>query len=213
MRKFVDLTGQKFGRLTVIERVGVKNHHSLWKCKCDCGNLHYATIDNLKGGHTKSCGCIAKEIMTGNKYRQTHGGTHSRLYNIWHSIKQRTQNPKTINFSLYGGKGITMCEEWKNSFETFRDWSIKNGYSESLSIDRINGECGYTPENCRWVDMKTQQNNRCNNHLITYNGETHTLSQWAEKIGIKPKTLSARIFDSKWSEEKALTTPLMKHYK
>ena len=108
---------------------------------------------------------------------------------------------------LPGGKGINVCEAW-SEYEQFRSWSLENGYNDSLTLDRIDGDKGYTPENCRWVSMKVQQNNRCNNHLLTFNGETLTLSLWAERIGMKPKTLSRRIVDKKWSIERALTTPL-----
>lgn len=139
--------------------------------------------------------------------RVTLGETGTRLYKIWCTMKQRTKNPHTVNYSLYGGKGINVCEAW-SEYEQFRSWSLENGYNDSLTLDRIDGDKGYTPENCRWVSMKVQQNNRCNNHLLTFNGETLTLSLWAERIGMKPKTLSRRIVDKKWSIERALTTPL-----
>lgn len=138
----------------------------------------------------------------------THGKTHSRLYKIWKTMKQRVSNPNTINYSLYGGKGVSVCDEWSRSFEAFFTWAILNGYEADLSIDRVDSNGNYCPENCRWVNMKIQQNNRSNNHIITFNGESLTLSMWAERIGLNPKTLSRRIVDKGWSIERALTTPL-----
>ena len=126
-------------------------------------------------------------------------------------MKQRTTNPKTINYPLYGGKGVTVCEDWR-SYVGFKAWAEQHGYSPELTLDRIDGGGDYHPANCRWVDWSTQQNNRCNNHRITYNGQTKTISEWAKDIGIKPKTLSRRIVDKKWDVEKALTTPLLRHY-
>ena len=143
--------------------------------------------------------------------RETHGDTHTSLYKTWSAMKQRTSNPKTINYELYGGKGVAVCEEWLK-YENFKAWAMENGYEEELTLDRIDGSGDYCPENCRWVDWETQQNNRCNNRLITFNGKTQTMSQWAREIGIKPRTLFARIDNKGWSIEKALTTPLMKHY-
>ena len=207
-----DLTGQKFGRLTVVKQNGHKGKKVAWLCRCDCGNYTTVTGSELKTGGTKSCGCINKERMKGNKIRLTHGGTKTRLYGIWRSMKQRTENPKTINYELYGGRGITVCDEWRDSFEAFRDWAQESGYKDDLTIDRIDHDGPYSPENCRWVDWETQENNRCNNRLITYNGKTQSVSQWAREIGMKPKTLHRRINDKGWSVEKALTTPLMRNY-
>lgn len=144
--------------------------------------------------------------------RLKHGGCGTRLYTIWLGMKTRTTNPKAINYNLYGGKNIKVCDEWKQ-FESFREWSLSNGYSDKLSIDRIDGDSDYCPENCRWVTMKEQQNNRCSNHLITFNGETKTMTQWAESMNISPKTMFRRIVDKKWPIEKALTTPLQTEYR
>lgn len=144
--------------------------------------------------------------------RLTHGDTGSRLYGIWNSMKQRTSNPNAINYSLYGGKGIHVCKDWEK-YESFKNWSLKNGYESNLTLDRIDGNLDYSPDNCRWASWEQQENNRCNNHVISFDGKTMTLSQWARAIGIHPKTLSRRIVDKGWSVEKALTTPLLKTYK
>lgn len=145
-------------------------------------------------------------------HKKTHGDTNTRLYNIWSTMKQRTSNPNTINYELYGGKGVRCCDDW-NSYEAFKEWALCNGYADGLTLDRIDSGGDYCPNNCRWADWYVQQNNRRNNHLITFNGETKTMSQWARAVGLSPKTLARRINDKHWSIEKALTTPLMKHYK
>lgn len=138
-----------------------------------------------------------------------HGLSKTRLHRIWRGMRSRCSNPNDVEYKWYGKKGIRVCEEW-NDFMVFREWSLANGYSDELSIDRIDGKKGYSPDNCRWTTMKVQQNNRCNNHVIEYKGKIHTMSEWAEIIGIAPKTLSKRLCDG-WDVEKALTTPLNKN--
>lgn len=201
MSKKIDLTGQRFGNLTVIRENGHKGKEVTWLCKCDCGNYTTVIGHNLKRGHTKSCGCS----------QTTHGESKMRLYRIWLRIKDRTLNKNSHAYKRYGERGITICDEWKNSFEAFRDWAIENGYSDELSIDRIDNDRGYYPANCRWADVKTQSNNRSSCHLLTYNGETKNITQWAEKIGMNPITLESRIKNG-WTIEKALTTPVDKRY-
>lgn len=127
-----------------------------------------------------------------------------RLYGIWLNMRRRCVDAKQPNFSHYGGKGITVCEEWLHNYKAFYDWSISNGYTDELTIDRIDNNKGYSPENCRWADMKTQQNNRSYNKLLTYNGKTQNVKEWAEELGINYKTLWNRLFTYKWSIEKAL---------
>lgn len=139
----------------------------------------------------------------------THGDTGTRLYTIWCAMKQRTSNPRTINYSLYGGKGVQVCSEWAR-YEAFKQWALESGYADGLTLDRIDGSGDYCPKNCRWVTWTAQENNRCNNHRIAYNGRTLTLSEWARALGMKPKTLSRRIVDKGWSVERAFTTPLRK---
>jgi hypothetical protein len=119
-------------------------------------------------------------------------------------MRRRCVDAKQPNFSHYGGKGITVCEEWLHNYKAFYDWSISNGYTDELTIDRIDNNKGYSPENCRWADMKTQQNNRSYNKLLTYNGKTQNVKEWAEELGINYKTLWNRLFTYKWSIEKAL---------
>lgn len=132
-----------------------------------------------------------------------HGMKKSRLYNIWCNMKARCNNPNHTYYHCYGAKGISVCEEWVD-FASFSEWAIANGYSDTLTLDRIDPNLGYSPSNCRWVSMKTQENNRTNNKKITLNGVTHTVAEWADKIGVPYKTLYTRLFQLNWSIERAL---------
>ncbi len=197
--RFEDLTGRKFGRLLVVERTsGASPKHTYWKCRCDCGNVTVTASQKLKSGRSKSCGCYNRDTTT------KHGQSGGRLYKIWLNMKSRCFNPNTKMFNRYGGRGITMCCEWKNNFQAFYDWAVSNGYADNLTIDRIDVNGNYCPENCRWATMKEQGNNTTKNHIIEFNGETHTLSEWAELLGIHAHTLSNRIHRG-WAIEKALS--------
>ncbi len=201
---FRDLTGQKFGRLSVIGFAGMKNHKSQWVCKCDCGNEVTVSIQGL-GKDTRSCGCLHKELTS--KLRKTHGQTNTRLHSIWANMVQRCHNPRNTKYKYYGKQGIKVCEEWKTSFESFALWASQNGYNDNLTIDRVDYSGDYTPDNCRWADMKTQNNNKRNNHYLTFNGKTQTISMWAAETGLSFSLISGRINKLNWSVEKALTTP------
>ena len=205
MSKYIDLTGEKFGRLTAIRRVeNAKNGQTRFLCRCDCGNYRTVVAVQLRSGQTQSCGCMRKDLLT------THNATNTRLYSVWWGIKSRCYSPKCRGYENYGGRGITICDEWlgKDGFQHFRDWAYANGYDENAprgecTIDRIDNDKGYSPDNCRWVDMKFQGNHRRNNREITYNGETHTASEWAKKIGISVETIFSRL-DRNWSVTEAL---------
>lgn len=212
MGKFQDLTGQRFGRLTVVERASdyvSPNKHKLarWLCRCDCGNNIIAIGCSLKRKSTQSCGCLQKELAA-NKHT-THSKYGCRLYRIWIAINQRCNNPKNNEFNAYGGRGITVCEEWNNNFQVFYDWALRNGYADNLTIDRINVNGNYEPSNCKWATRKEQANNTRRNRIITYNGKTQTLTQWADELKISYATLSCRINRYHWSEERALSTTPM----
>lgn len=141
-----------------------------------------------------------------------HGKRHTRLYTIYANIKTRCYNKKNIRYKLYGARGITMCEEWKNDFQSFYDWSMANGYREDLTIDRIDNNGNYEPSNCRWVTWRGQQNNRRNNHLIEFNGHAHTMAEWSRLIGIPYQTLVRRINVYGWSVERALTEKVGEYF-
>lgn len=211
MSKLIDLTGQKFGRLTVIGRAEKKGktRQARWLCKCECGNTIEAFSDNLRSGHTKSCGCLNAEVIAKRSIKHGYciNRKHSRIYNTWLLMKNRCFNRKSQDYVRYGGRGIIVCDEWANDFEAFLDFVSKlPHYGEiGYSIDRIDVNGNYEPDNVRWATNKEQQNNRRNNRLITYNNETHTLSQWSEITGVEYFKLRHRL-DSGWEIEKALTT-------
>lgn len=195
-----DLTNQKFGRLTAIKPIGIKHRYVYWECKCDCGKSVSIRGSHLISGQTISCGCA---IHAPNK---THGQSRTRLGAEYHGIMQRCYNKRHTNYKNYGGRGVMMCEEWLNDRTKFFDWALSHGYSDDLTIDRINPCGNYEPGNCRWISNIEQQNNRRNNKILIYNGESHTQAEWARKVGITPNSLALRLY-SGWSLERALTTP------
>ena len=207
MGAFIDLTGQRFGKLTVIKRdndyVSPKGYVALnWLCQCECGQRVVVRGCNLKSGASQSCGC--ERIIHPN--RLIHGDAHIRLHNIWSGMKKRCTNPNDSSYSIYGARGIHVCDEW-NSYETFRDWAYKNGYNDSLSIDRIDMNGNYEPNNCRWVNSSVQANNKRSNHVLKYNDQSHTIAEWSRITGISYGRIKDRINKCGWDVERALTTP------
>lgn len=193
-----DLTGQQFGRLTAIERSGKdKWQNILWKCKCDCGQETTVKCNNLCTGRTLSCGCLAKE----NGFK--HGGSKTRLYHIWQGIIRRTEDSSRKEYANYGGRGICMCQEWRDSFETFRGWALENGYLDDLSIDRINNDGDYEPSNCRWSSRDEQANNRTDTRQLTLNGVTKSVREWSNETGIPYARIKKRMRLG-WDDEKIL---------
>lgn len=186
MGKFNDLTGRRFGRLVAVKYLG----NSKWSCKCDCGKYHNVTAYSLKTGVTKSCGCYNSEIA--RKTNTIHGQSKTKLYGVWLAIKRRCYKTYDREYGNYGQRGISMCNEWLNNYQTFYKWSVENGYAEGLTIDRIDNNGNYEPTNCRWVTQKQQQRNKRNNHLIEYNGEKFTAIEFAEKFNINYSTLLTR---------------------
>lgn len=158
MSAFIDLSGLRFGRLQAISRDTEKKHDAYFLCLCDCGKLVSVRATRLRNGETLSCGCLRAEVC--KKRATTHGQRKTRLYTIWVGMRDRCRNPKNKSFDRYGGRGITVCDEWQNSFETFRDWALSHGYADHLSIDRINVNGNYQPDNCQWATSKEQANNR-----------------------------------------------------
>lgn len=208
LSKCIDLTGQIFGRLTVIKRAQDKVDASgkkrcMWLCQCECGNQVVVLGEAMKRGACRSCGCYRHDAL--HEIQSTHGETNTRLYGIWLSMRNRCNLSTSDAYADYGGRGIRVCDEWNSSFESFRDWSLENGYREDLTIDRIQNCGNYEPGNCRWVDRVAQANNRRSNRLLSLRGETHNVTEWAKILGKNPKTIFSRIYAG-WSPEKALTT-------
>ena len=194
--KIKDLTGQKFNHLTAL-RIASRNP-LYWECRCDCGNAKNVRPSNLVRGQVKSCGCIH------HKGNPKHNQCYTRVYRIYAKILRRCFSSDEPCFNNYGGRGITMCDEWKNSFTSFSEWAYSHGYKEGLSIDRIDNNGNYCPENCRWVDPCVQSNNRRINRVFTIGGKTQTLSQWCHDYDIPYSRVHARLH-SGWEVEEALS--------
>lgn len=198
-----DLTGQKFGRLTVVKRAeNSKSNKTRWECICDCGNELITVGAQLKNGRTKSCGCLQKELLS--KRVRTHGMTNERLYGIWCGIKQRCFNPNIDAYKNYGGRGITMCDEWFNDFSKFQKWALKNRYSDDLTIERKDVNGNYEPSNCCWTTRKMQSRNRTDSHNITCGGKTMILTDWALYLGVTRGRLAYLLKRSNFSEEETI---------
>lgn len=199
----IDLTGQRFGMLTVIEETsphitsgGSKQRQ--WVCHCDCGNRTITTTQNLRSGDTRSCGCYEKRSKKENA--TIHGESRTKLHNIWKAMRKRCRNENSSDYKYYGGKGVSVCDDW-NDYASFRNWALSNGFKDGLTIDRIDSSCGYSPENCRWISIKEQSNNRTNNRRFTHNGENHTIAEWSEITHIPYHTLYMRLYHGKTIDE------------
>ncbi len=201
MGRFVDLTGVRFERLTVVSEHGRQNGHVTWLCRCDCGNETVACSGDLKQRKTRSCGCLHNEMVA--QITKSHEMANTRLYNIWANMKQRCSNPNASSYEDYGGRGITICDEWLDP-DNFFKWALSSGYDKKLTLDRIDVDGNYEPSNCRWVTVKKQNNNRRSNHNLTFNGETHNMQEWSEITGISRSAIKGRL-NRGWTIEEALT--------
>lgn len=204
MRKLKkDLTGKRFENLIVLRRVENKNGRVAYLCKCDCGKEFITLSQHIINGFAKSCGCgnRRKASFRMKQMNLTHGKSGTRLYEIWQNMRRRCTDKKNPSYACYGGRGISFDKAW-GDFSTFEKWAMDSGYSENLTIDRIDVDKGYFPWNCRWVTRKTQGNNKRTNLYITYHGETKTLSEWADITNIPYSKLKYRIYQG-WSMEKA----------
>jgi hypothetical protein len=209
-----DLIGKRFANLVVLSI----DHIDKWDtahylCQCDCGKTTIVGGNKLKIGHTRSCGCLKKEAARKNsmaavKVTTTHRASHSHLYGVWKQMRARCYHKPTRFYNNYGGRGITVCDDWRYNFEAFRDWAIETGYKDGvgLSIDRIDANGNYEPSNCRWATRTEQQRNLRNNHLIEIGGEIKCISEWAEIYNIKPGTIRTRLRKG-WDAAKAVITP------
>lgn len=218
MGKLENLTGVRFGRLVAIERAPSKQTpnktvQTVWKCRCDCGKEIEVRATALKSGNTQSCGCRKMEMLLARNIK--HGGATAenkeRLYSIWKGMISRCRKD-----DRYAGRGVAVCDEWKE-YSKFRDWAYSSGYDAAApfgecTIDRINNDGDYEPNNCRWVSLEAQANNTRKNRHIVYNGETKTISEWARTIGISADALWYRLKNG-WSIEDAITIPPLKSNK
>lgn len=200
MGKIVDLTGQRFGRLTVVSCAGrTSSRQAKWRCICDCGNITIVSGGNLRSGNTTSCGCSRK-----GKCIDKH------LYFTWRDMRQRCSLPHHPSYCNYGARGIIVCDEWNQSFENFQSWAYKHGWSpdihSTITIDRVDNDGPYSPENCRFTDRWTQANNRRCTKYLTLNGRTKSISAWSRETGICQSTLYRRL-DMGWPVERVLTEP------
>lgn len=177
--KLEDLSGNRYGMLVVTERAEDKGGRTRWLCKCDCGKTTIAYAINLKRGFTKSCGCNIYKNR-GNQNRKK----YPQLYNIWKAMRWRCYGESSISYKNYGERGIKLCKEWYDSFDAFCEWSIKNGYKPGLTIDRINNNGIYAPDNCRWTTVKEQARNRRSSIMIEYRGEKKALPEWCDELNL-----------------------------
>lgn len=189
-----DLSGKRFGRLTVIAEAPHYKGRTAWLCRCDCGNKTIVISKRLKNGMTKSCGCLSSDVTAQrNRDNTKHGMCDDRLYQHWNSMLNRCRCPHNASYKSYGGRGISVCKEWETNFESFMKWSLMNGYLPSLSLDRIDVNGNYEPSNCRWVNQKVQANNRRNTFYLTAFGETKPIQIWANEYGISATCIRNRL--------------------
>ena len=199
-----DVIGTKYNRLTLIEYIPYKG----WLCRCDCGNEIIVKGYNIFNGHTKSCGCIKNVNI--RKANSTHGESKSRLYGIWRAMINRCNNQSHQSYNRYGGRGIKVCPEWSSEFLNFKKWALDNGYSDNLTIDRIDVDGNYEPSNCRWVTWDVQFNNKRNSISITYHGITKSSKEWSNETGISRTTIYRRYHSGLSAEEILKPTNRMK---
>lgn len=207
--KVKDLSGQRAGKLEVVKLSHNDDYgRAVWLCKCDCGNQvtrkSSVMSDAIKKGKASHCGC--------SPILKTHGLTkgNKKLHWVWAAMIQRCVNNKSKDYPDYGGRGISVCDAWRDDFSKFHEWSLSNGYADGMTIDRKNNDLGYCPENCKWVSVKNQMRNQRKTIFIEWNGQRKALTEWAELIGISEKTLRARLINYKWPVEKALTEKAVK---
>ena len=210
MPQLIDLTGKKFNRLTVLKRVENRKKSVMWLCKCDCGNETIVDGFSINHGKTKSCGCLQSEKARANA---KHGKTKTRLYSIHHSMKQRCYNKNNTRYKNYGQRGIIVCNEWlgENGFINFYNWATNNGYKYNLTIERIDINGNYCPENCTWISAQEQANNKTNNIYVELNGERLTLFSFCKKYNYNYDLVQKRISRWGWDLERALTQSTDRH--
>lgn len=200
-----NLSGQSFGRLTVLMQVGSDERGRLWLCRCVCGNEKTSTTETLRAGIVKSCGCLKRELLT-KGIHTIHGNSRHPLFFIWFQMIERCRNPKSHSYKDYGGRGISVCDRWADSFKAFvEDMGPR---PEGHCIERVDNSRNYEPSNCRWATRKEESWNTRRNYMIEFRGENRCLAEWSGLTGIPYNTLRARVCKYGWDAEKALTTPI-----
>lgn len=211
LNKYNNLVGSKINNLTIL---GIDNKTKsgqyYLKCKCDCGNIKSFRSSRLLNNQIKTCGCLNKGYKYGDKHNLSR--KYSKIYSIWNTMKHRCLNPNFSKYKNYGHRGISICDEWKDNFPNFLNWSLNNGYQENLTLDRVDVNGNYEPSNCRWVSQKDQQRNRTNTIYVFFKEQSKPLIQWCEELNLPYTTMKSRINVLKWDVEKAFTTPI-KQYK
>lgn len=208
MSRFIDISGEKYNRWTVLSLDRIENKKAYWLCKCDCGVEKVVSSASLRNNTSKSCGCILNE----NRSRSAKGLSKTRINNIYHNMKTRCNNKKSRRYKNYGGRGIKVCDEWNNNFLAFYNWSINNGYKDNLTIDRIDVNGDYEPSNCRWVTLKEQFYNKTDNVFYEINGEKKCLAELCKDYNMPYQTVRKRLERGK-SIEESLNTPINKKYR
>lgn len=196
----LNLIGQTFGRLTVISEAPKKGKLTAWRCLCSCGNEITVATGYLNGGRVRSCGCARKDST--RALLTVHGLTGTRLHNIWKGMLDRCYRAKNKSYKNYGARGIKVCAAWEKDFTAFHAWALGSGYSDGLTIDRIDNAGDYSPDNCRWVSRTEQNRNKRSN--LTYKGKC--VAEWAAELGAPASTIYQRV-QLGWSIEAAITTP------
>ena len=199
--------GSKYNMLTIVGICDhVKGTHRKCKCMCECGNVITADICNVVSGNTKSCGCLRSIRSAEHGFKPVHWETKTRLHTIWDGMRRRCYEKSNKDYCRYGERGIRVCDDWMD-YTKFSSWAKANGYADGLTIDRIDTNGDYCPDNCRWATVMEQNNNRRSNHIVIYNGQQHTIAEWSRITGIPPKTLRYRIV-SNWDLEDVFHAPI-----
>lgn len=200
--KRIDLTGKKFNLLTAEGIAKIENGKVFWNCICDCGNKTIVYAGNLRTGAVKSCGCLRQKA-----YNKTHGDSKTPLYRHWHSMVYRCTNPKSHAYKWYGGRGIKVCDEWL-SYEAFKEWALKTRPNDTYTVERIDVNGNYSPDNCKWIPMSEQANNRTSCLIFEKDGISKNLTEWCNDLGIDYKLVHNRLFKLGWKFEKAISEPV-----
>ena len=173
--------------------------------RCECGSIKDYRLSDVKSGKSSNCGCVR---ILGNKLRSTHGDSNIPLYKVWRGMKERCTYVKHVKFARYGGRGISVCAEWSESYESFKAWALFNGYEMGLELDRKDNDGNYCPDNCRWTTKKANRRNKSTNRILVFNGESKCMAEWAEITGISQDTIKDRLNKLTWPVDKALTVPV-----